>query len=252
MALKEQEDGLNQQLWEGEMSYSKQHEQVKLFKGELRPEISLLHMKVLTMIKAKSNVFLWYVQCCSCTQRSKTKILMTRAPPSWIEFDVVTSQRQTRNLEYDLWLLIFMFLCLLISCKSQKNRLRVSRGITQLKALWVWCCDVKLNPRWRRPSHQYFGFRSSCAATALQVPWVTESASYRAHLFCSGQCLCIMDIFPWGNRSVKIWLNRSDLLRLNNSLIMVFVFLMQDVKTKIVLCIDHLNRAEELGEYKHN
>ena len=26
MALKEQEDGLNQQLWEGEMSYSKQHE----------------------------------------------------------------------------------------------------------------------------------------------------------------------------------------------------------------------------------
>ena len=58
MALKEQEDGLNQQLWEGEMSYSKQHEQVKLFKGELRPEISLLHMKVLTMIKAKSNVFL--------------------------------------------------------------------------------------------------------------------------------------------------------------------------------------------------
>ena len=29
-----------------------------LFKGELRPEISLLHMKVLTLIKAKSNVFL--------------------------------------------------------------------------------------------------------------------------------------------------------------------------------------------------
>ena len=27
-------------------------------KGELRPEISLLHMKVLTLIKAKSNVFL--------------------------------------------------------------------------------------------------------------------------------------------------------------------------------------------------
>ena len=34
-----------------------------LFKGELKPEISLLHMKVLTLIKAKSNVFLWYVQC---------------------------------------------------------------------------------------------------------------------------------------------------------------------------------------------
>ena len=27
-------------------------------KGELRPEISLLHIKVLTLIKAKSNVFL--------------------------------------------------------------------------------------------------------------------------------------------------------------------------------------------------
>ena len=39
-------------------------------------------MKVLTLIKAKSNVFLWYVQCCSCTRRSKTKILTTRAPPS--------------------------------------------------------------------------------------------------------------------------------------------------------------------------
>ena len=46
-----------------------------LIKGELRPEIFLLHMKVLTLIKAKSNVFLWYVQCCSCTRRSKTKIL---------------------------------------------------------------------------------------------------------------------------------------------------------------------------------
>ena len=84
-------------------------------------------MKVLTLIEAKSNVFLWYVQCCSCTRRSKTKILTTRAPPSWIEFDVVTSHCQTRHLEYGLWiLLISMFLRLLISCKSQKNRLRVS------------------------------------------------------------------------------------------------------------------------------
>ena len=46
-------------------------------KGELQPKISLLHMKVITLIKAKSNVFLWYVQCCSCTRRSKTKILTT-------------------------------------------------------------------------------------------------------------------------------------------------------------------------------
>ena len=66
-----------------------------LLKGELRPEISLSHIKVLILIKAKSNVFLWYVPCCSCTRRSKTKILTTRAPPSWI--DVVTSQRQTQS-----------------------------------------------------------------------------------------------------------------------------------------------------------
>ena len=52
------------------------------FKGEPRPEISLLYIKVLT---------------CSCTRRSKTKILTTRAPLSWIEFDVVTSQRQTQS-----------------------------------------------------------------------------------------------------------------------------------------------------------
>ena len=68
-----------------------------IVEGELKPEISLLYMKVLTLIKAKSNVFLWYVQCCSCTRRSKTKILTTRAPPSWIEFDIVTSQRQTQS-----------------------------------------------------------------------------------------------------------------------------------------------------------
>ena len=67
-------------------------------------------MKVLTLIKAKSNVFLWYVQCWSCTQRSKTKISTTRAPPSWIEFDVVTSHCQMRHLEYGLWLLISTFL----------------------------------------------------------------------------------------------------------------------------------------------
>ena len=74
------------------------------FKGELRPEISLLHMKVLTLIKAKSNVFLWYVQCCRCTRRLKTKILMIRATPSWIEFDVVLN-RLLETLKWFFWLL---------------------------------------------------------------------------------------------------------------------------------------------------
>ena len=35
-----------------------QHEGLLLLKGELQPEISLLYMKILTLIKAKSNVFL--------------------------------------------------------------------------------------------------------------------------------------------------------------------------------------------------
>ena len=47
-------------------------------------------MKVLTLIKAKSNVLLWYVQCCSCTRRSKTKILTTKCfrlcNATWIDY----------------------------------------------------------------------------------------------------------------------------------------------------------------------
>ena len=78
--------------------------------------------------------------------RSKNKILTTWAPPSWIEFDVVTSHCQTRHLEYGLWLLISMFLRLLISCKSQKivweSHVIDSSSITQSEALWVWRCDV--------------------------------------------------------------------------------------------------------------
>ena len=145
------------------------------FKGELQPKISLLHMKVLTLIKAKNNVFLWYVQCCSCTRRSKTKILTTRAPPSWIEFDVVTSQRcDILNMTCDCW-----FPCSCVYWSLVKARKIVweshvidSSSITQSEALWVWRWwrhNVKLNPRWRRPSCQYFGFRSSHAATSLHV-----------------------------------------------------------------------------------
>ena len=61
-------------------------------------------MKVLTLIKAKSNAFIWYVQCCSCTRRSKTKILTTRAPPSWIEFDVTTSNSKCFRLCNATWI----------------------------------------------------------------------------------------------------------------------------------------------------
>ena len=134
-------------------------------------------MKVLTLIKAKStsNVSPWYVQWCTGMWRSKTKILTTRAPPYWIEFDVVTSHHQMQHLEYGLWLLISMFLHLLISCKSQKNRLGVSSNrfkqhytVRSTLSLMLWRHNVKFNPRWRHPSCQYFGFQSLCAATALQ------------------------------------------------------------------------------------
>ena len=38
-----------------------------------------------------------------------------------------------------------------------------------MSRLTLWRHNVKLNPRWWRPSRQYFGFRSSRAATALYV-----------------------------------------------------------------------------------
>ena len=51
-------------------------------------------MKVLTLIKAKSNVLL---DTCNAVPACED-----RKPKYWIEFDVVTSHRQTRHLEYGL------------------------------------------------------------------------------------------------------------------------------------------------------
>ena len=45
-------------FWYRSVSYRYRVQCDRGFKGELRPEISLLHMKVLTLIKAKNNVFL--------------------------------------------------------------------------------------------------------------------------------------------------------------------------------------------------
>ena len=45
-------------LWNNLSQEAKSSETLQSFKGELQPKISLLHMKVLTLIKAKSNVFL--------------------------------------------------------------------------------------------------------------------------------------------------------------------------------------------------
>ena len=84
--------------------------------------------------------FLWYVQCCSCTRRSKTKILTTRAPPYWIEFD----GNHILNMVCDCW-----FPCSCVYWSLVKARKIVwesqvidSSSITQSEALWVWRCDV--------------------------------------------------------------------------------------------------------------
>ena len=50
---------------------------------------------------------------------SKTKILATRAPPSWIEFDVVTSQHQTQSASV---------------CECYLNRLLQ----TLKRFFWIW------------------------------------------------------------------------------------------------------------------
>ena len=70
-------------------------------------------MKVLTLIKAKSNVFLWYVQCCI-------------------------------NMVCDCW---FPCSCVYWSLvKARKiiweSQVIDSSSITQSEALWVWRCDV--------------------------------------------------------------------------------------------------------------
>ena len=67
-------------------------------------------------------------------EHRKPKYWRLGMPPYWIEFDVVTSHRQTRYLEYGLWLLIYMFL--------RRSQVIDPSSITQTEALWVWLCDV--------------------------------------------------------------------------------------------------------------
>ena len=43
------------------------------FKGELQSKISLLHMKVLTLIKAKSNGFFYTCNCVAAREDRKPK-----------------------------------------------------------------------------------------------------------------------------------------------------------------------------------
>ena len=124
--------------------------------GELKAEISFLHMKVLTLIKAKSNVFLWYVQCCSCIRRSKTKILTTRAPPSWIVFDVVTSNSKCFRLYNATWIDYVR----LANDFSGFYKRSINAG--------TWKSTIKA-PKWRRHSSWFsiFGFDFICKREIL-------------------------------------------------------------------------------------
>ena len=99
-------------------------------------------MKVITLIKAKSNVLLWYVQRCSCTRRSKIKILTTRPPPSWIEFEVVTSQRQTQSASNFVMLLesVERFFWLLQDINKRRN-VEINNHKPYSRSR-VWWCDV--------------------------------------------------------------------------------------------------------------
>ena len=134
------------------------------------------YMKEQTLIKAKSNGFLWHVQCCSCTRRSKTKILKTTAPPSWIEFHVVTSHRQTRilNMACDCW---FACSCVYWSLLKDRKMVRESQvidssSITQLESLWVWRCDVTMSNSIQDGSALVVNilvFDQHCTYRALQV-----------------------------------------------------------------------------------
>ena len=97
-------------------------------------------MKVLTLIKAKSNVFLWYVRCCSCTRRLKTKILTTSAPPSWIQFDVFSYVRHVNNSEHACFI-NSKFLCF--------HQPRRTLLLHQCWTIWLkQCCTILLKQCW--------------------------------------------------------------------------------------------------------
>ena len=80
-------------------------------------------------------------------------------------------KREILNMTCDCWFPSSCVYWSLVKARTivWESQVIDSSSITQSEVLWVWRCDVKLNPRWRRPSRQYFGFRSSHAATALHV-----------------------------------------------------------------------------------
>ena len=114
--------------------------------------------------------FFYTCNAVAAREDRKPKYWRLRAPPSWIEFDAVTSNSKFFRLCNATWIDYSRlsndfsgFYKRSINAGTWK-----SQATFKMSCLTVWRHNVKLNPRWRRPS-QYFGFRSSRAATALRV-----------------------------------------------------------------------------------
>ena len=92
--------------------------------------------------------FFLYVQCCSCTRTSKTKILTTRAPPSWIRLSLTlwrhTVKYHILNMVCDCWFPCFCVYWSLVKARKivWESHVIDWSSITQSEALWVWRCDV--------------------------------------------------------------------------------------------------------------
>ena len=141
--------------------------------------------------------------------RSKTKILTTRMPPSWIEFDFVTSQRQTQSASNCVMLLeLISWDCQMIFSGFYKRSINAgtihgnqqSQVIFKMSRLTLWRHNVKLNPRLRRPS---FYLLLNCSKSTVQKTcvWVLvqrvscwglagDSQTLFWHLIPSPQSLC--------------------------------------------------------------
>ena len=124
-------------------------------KGELKPEISLLHMKVLTLIKAKYIMF-FFDMCNAVAAREDRKPKYWRLGCRHLGLSLTlwchTLKCDILNMACDCW-----FPCSCIYWSLVKARKIVweshvidSSSITQSAALWSH--NVKLNPRWQRPS----------------------------------------------------------------------------------------------------
>ena len=86
------------------------------------------------------------MQCCSCTRRSKTKILTTKAPLSWIEFDVARHNVKLKVLP-TVWCYLNRLLETLKRCFGLLQEINKRRNMEinndkPYSRCRVWRCDV--------------------------------------------------------------------------------------------------------------